>query len=75
MLSFKQCERNTFSMRAEREVRYSIRVQHVDAEQTVQHYCTGITSHRFGLGSKTCKSKVARRASVCTLSLAVAHCK
>lgn len=57
VLSFRQCERNTFSMRADREVRYCITVQFVkNGENHI--FTTGIRSQKFGLGEKTSKSEV-----------------
>lgn len=58
ILSFRQCERHTFSLRPEREVRYSIRVQHFDKDDRAQNYGTGIITQKFGLGSKSCKGQV-----------------
>lgn len=57
VLSFRQCERHTFSLRADREVRYCITAQFVKkAENCIM--TTGIKSHKFGLGEKTSKSEV-----------------
>ncbi|WAR21509.1 BTBDG-like protein [Mya arenaria] len=57
VLSFRQCERQTFSMRADREVRYCITVQYVKkGDNNIQ--TTGIKSQKFGLGEKTSKSEV-----------------
>ncbi|KAK3602023.1 hypothetical protein CHS0354_013064, partial [Potamilus streckersoni] len=56
ILSFRQCERHTFSMRADREVRYCITVQHlVNGENQI--FTTGVLTHKFGLGEKTSKSE------------------
>ncbi|VDI40835.1 BTB/POZ domain-containing protein 16, partial [Mytilus galloprovincialis] len=53
ILSFRQCERHTFSIRTDREVRYCIMVQDsVDDLKT-----TGIVSQKFGLGEKVGKSE------------------
>ena len=57
ILSFRQCERHTFSMRSDREVRYCITVQYAD-EQENHIRTTGVCSHKFGLGDKTSKSEV-----------------
>merc|ERR1719369_2006959 len=48
-LSFRACERQTFSLRQDREVRYSIRVQCIIKGQ-VYSFTTGILGKRFGLG-------------------------
>ncbi|XP_070541114.1 BTB/POZ domain-containing protein 16-like [Ptychodera flava] len=56
-LSFRACERQTFSLRQDREVRYSIRVQCIIKGQ-VYSFTTGILSKRFGLGSKTSRSEI-----------------
>ncbi|GFN84169.1 BTB/POZ domain-containing protein 16-like [Plakobranchus ocellatus] len=57
ILSFRQCERHTFSMRPDREVRYSITVQYLHRGE---HHMesTGVLSQKFGLGEKTSKSQV-----------------
>ncbi|XP_071948482.1 BTB/POZ domain-containing protein 16-like isoform X2 [Antedon mediterranea] len=56
-LSFKACERQTFSMRQDREVRYSIRTQSkIDGNDYM--FNTGILSKKFGLGSKTSRSEI-----------------
>lgn len=57
ILSFRQCERHTFSMRADREVRYCITVQQLENGEHSM-VTTGIVSQRFGLGEKTSKSEV-----------------
>merc|ERR1719239_99584 len=57
MLSFRQCERHTFSMRSDREVEYSITVQYIQ-EGSHHMETTGILKHKFGLGEKTSKSQV-----------------
>ncbi|KAL4232314.1 BTB POZ domain-containing protein 16 [Mactra antiquata] len=63
ILSFRQCERHTFSMRADREVRYCITAQYVKKGDN-QIVTTGIKSQKFGLGGKTCKSEVLQIADV-----------
>ena len=55
ILSFRQCERHTFSMRSDREVRYSLTVQGLDKGQHIIH-TTGVLTHKFGLGQKTRRS-------------------
>ncbi|XP_013400904.1 BTB/POZ domain-containing protein 16-like isoform X1 [Lingula anatina] len=56
-LTFRQCERATFSMRPDRDVKYKIMVQTVhDGEQEL--YTTGPLTQRFGLGDKTSRSEV-----------------
>ncbi|XP_052250706.1 BTB/POZ domain-containing protein 16-like [Dreissena polymorpha] len=57
VLSFRQCERQTFSMRADREVRYCITAQYVKKGEN-QLQTTGIKSQKFALGEKTSKSEV-----------------
>ncbi|KAK7498435.1 hypothetical protein BaRGS_00010389 [Batillaria attramentaria] len=57
ILSFRQCERHTFSMRPDREVRYSLTVQYLHEGQHFMH-TTGVTTHKFGLGERTCRSQV-----------------
>ncbi|XP_076460302.1 BTB/POZ domain-containing protein 16-like isoform X2 [Babylonia areolata] len=57
MLSFRQCERHTFSMRPDREVRYCLAVQTLAGDRHHIH-TTGILTHNFGLGQKTCRSQV-----------------
>ncbi|PIK49465.1 putative BTB/POZ domain-containing protein 16 [Apostichopus japonicus] len=56
-LSFRICERQTFSLRQDREVLYSIRVQ---CKAKGQDYCysTGMRNKKFGLGSTTSKSDI-----------------
>ncbi|XP_046368087.2 BTB/POZ domain-containing protein 16-like isoform X2 [Haliotis rufescens] len=57
VLSFRQCERHTFSMRQDREVRYCITVQY--SHRGENHLTTtGLLTHKFGLGEKTSKSEV-----------------
>ena len=55
ILSFRQCERHTFSIRTDREVRYCIMVQDCSDDAVTT---TGIVSQKFGLGEKTSKSEV-----------------
>ncbi|XP_061180078.1 BTB/POZ domain-containing protein 16-like isoform X2 [Saccostrea echinata] len=56
ILSFRQCERHTFSMRPDREVRYCITVQQYNkGDNSVR--TTGIVSQKFGLGDKTSRSE------------------
>ncbi|KAK3095401.1 hypothetical protein FSP39_014207 [Pinctada imbricata] len=57
ILSFRQCERQTFSMRPDREVRYCITVQQLDSGDH-NMLTTGIVSQKFGLGDKTSKSEI-----------------
>ncbi|XP_070212447.1 BTB/POZ domain-containing protein 16-like isoform X2 [Littorina saxatilis] len=57
ILSFRQCERHTFSMRPDREVQYCLTVQCLDKGQHLMH-TTGTITHKFGLGPKTCRSQV-----------------
>lgn len=57
ILSFRECERHTFSMRPDREVRYSMTVQSMQDGQPSVH-TTGPVTHKFGLGEKTCRSQV-----------------
>ena len=57
MLSFRQCERHTFSMRSDREVRYSLTMQSLDNGHHHIH-TTGVISQKFGLGPKTARSQV-----------------
>lgn len=58
VLSFRECERHTFSMRADRQVFYSIRVQYFDENNQCQMISTPMLSQRFGLGNRTSKSEV-----------------
>lgn len=60
ILSFRQCERHTFSMRPDREVRYCITVQQYQKGDN-SYKTTGIVSQKFGLGDKTSRSEVCRR--------------
>ncbi|XP_025096064.1 BTB/POZ domain-containing protein 16-like isoform X1 [Pomacea canaliculata] len=57
ILSFRQCERQTFSMRSEREVRYSLTMQYMQNQDT-HTVTTGMLTHKFGLGEKTCRSEI-----------------
>lgn len=63
-LSFRICERQTFSLRQDREVLYSIRVQ---CRVKGQDYCytTGMRNKKFGLGVKTSKSDVFTLSELC----------
>ncbi|VDH90916.1 BTB/POZ domain-containing protein 16 [Mytilus galloprovincialis] len=62
ILSFRQCERHTFSIRTDREVRYCIMVQDsVDDLKT-----TGIVSQKFGLGEKVGKSEILQQDKIRT---------
>ncbi|XP_048745848.2 BTB/POZ domain-containing protein 16-like isoform X3 [Ostrea edulis] len=56
ILSFRQCERHTFSMRPDREVRYCITVQQYNRGDN-SLLTTGIVSQKFGLGDKTSRSE------------------
>ncbi|XP_002733940.1 BTB/POZ domain-containing protein 16-like [Saccoglossus kowalevskii] len=56
-LSFRACERQTFSLRQDREVRYSIRVQCIIKGQ-IYTFTTGSLTKRFGLGNKTSRSEI-----------------
>ena len=58
VLSFRQCERQTFSMRPDRFVHYSITVQYNDV--LGQHHIkqTGMKKQRFGLSTNTRCSEV-----------------
>ncbi|XP_038071045.1 BTB/POZ domain-containing protein 16-like [Patiria miniata] len=63
-LSFRICERQTFSLRQDREVLYSIRIQcHLPGQDYI--YNTGILSKKFGLGSKTSRSEVLSLDGLC----------
>lgn len=64
VLSFRQCERHTFSMRADRDVRYCITVQFVKKGENMIH-TTGIKTQKFGLGEKTSKSEVLQISCQC----------
>lgn len=55
-LSFRECERHTFSLRAERTVNYCITVQTYSHGKQVAH-TTGIREGTFRHGKKTSKSK------------------
>ena len=58
ILSFRHCERHTFSMRPDREVRYDITVQYLDEMKQNHIKSTGMISKQFGLGPKTSRSEV-----------------
>lgn len=60
VLSFKQCERQAFSMRQNRKVCYCIKVQFVDEYNQYQVVSSGILVETLGVGSKSSKSKVYR---------------
>ncbi|XP_064630793.1 BTB/POZ domain-containing protein 16-like [Lineus longissimus] len=72
ILSFRQCERQTFSMRADREVKYCIRVQTIQ-NGDYKFHSTGVITHKFGLGSKTSKSEVLKLVNV-SKPLYVSYC-
>ncbi|XP_035673882.1 BTB/POZ domain-containing protein 16-like isoform X1 [Branchiostoma floridae] len=56
VLSFRACERHTFSLRQDRDVRYDIKVQcFLDGQY--QCWSTGVQAHGFGLDGKTSRSK------------------
>ncbi|KAL5015976.1 hypothetical protein ScPMuIL_005565 [Solemya velum] len=57
MLSFRHCERHTFSMRPDRAVQYCISVQYF-GNGDPHYYSTGVLTHHFGLGEKTSRSEV-----------------
>ncbi|XP_041368498.1 BTB/POZ domain-containing protein 16-like [Gigantopelta aegis] len=57
VLTFKQCERQTFSMRRERIARYSITVQYCDNDED-HFYTTGILKKEFSIQEWSSKSKV-----------------
>ena len=58
VLSMKEKERETFSTRPDRDVDYSILVQHYDESGAVAQRTTGQQTQRFGLGLKTSCGKV-----------------
>lgn len=64
VLSFRACERHTFSMRHDREVRYCIRAQWSDSGVN-KVFSTGICSQSFGLAGKTRQSEVVSVEDVC----------
>ncbi|XP_029197706.2 BTB/POZ domain-containing protein 16-like [Acropora millepora] len=64
VLSFRACERHTFSMRHDREVRYCIRVQWFDCGLN-KIFTSGILCHSFGLSGKTRQSEVVSVEDVC----------
>ncbi|XP_050396799.1 BTB/POZ domain-containing protein 16 [Patella vulgata] len=57
VLSFRQCERHTFSMRPERTVRYNISVNYYDNSHQLHEISTGVVSNKFGLGERTSRSE------------------
>lgn len=57
VLSFRACERHTFSMRHDREVRYCIRVQWLDCGVN-KVFSTGILCQSFGFSGKAKQSEV-----------------
>lgn len=57
VLSFRQCERQTFSMRPDREVTYCITVQ-TYSQGTQAVHTTGMQTQRFGLSGKHMRSNV-----------------
>ncbi|CAL1546832.1 unnamed protein product [Lymnaea stagnalis] len=57
ILGFQSCERNTFSLRSEREVRYCVTVQY-DLNGIQFMESSGVLSSKFGLGRTTSKSKI-----------------
>lgn len=63
VLSFRQCERHTFSMRAGRETKYNVRVQYFSENQRNKVAQTGTITQRFSLADKTSMSEV------CTMSV------
>ncbi|KAH9513334.1 BTB/POZ domain-containing protein 16 [Bulinus truncatus] len=56
-VSLKHHDRNTFSLRSEREVKYSITVQYI-LDSTQHIHSTGVHAMRFGVIEKTCRSQV-----------------
>ncbi|XP_078358486.1 BTB/POZ domain-containing protein 16-like [Oculina patagonica] len=64
VLSFRACERHTFSMRNDREVRYCIRVQWSDCGVN-KVFSTGILCQSFGFSGKTRQSEVVSVEDVC----------
>lgn len=64
VLPFRACERHTFSMRHDREVRYCIRVQWSD-NGVNKMFSTGILCHSYGLSGKTRQSEVVSVEDVC----------
>ncbi|XP_067936677.1 BTB/POZ domain-containing protein 16-like [Watersipora subatra] len=57
VLSFRQCERQTFSMRPDRDVSYCISVQ-TYSEGIQRLHTTGMETQRFSLSGKHVRSKV-----------------
>lgn len=64
VLSFRACERHTFSMRHDREVRYCIRVQWLDCGVN-KVFSTGVLCQSFGFSGKTKQSEVISVEDVC----------
>ncbi|ELT97706.1 hypothetical protein CAPTEDRAFT_187834 [Capitella teleta] len=58
ILSFRECERHTFSMRADRNVDYRICVQYFDENNQCETISTPVLHQQFGLGNNTNKSEV-----------------
>nr|XP_009860570.2 BTB/POZ domain-containing protein 16 [Ciona intestinalis] len=65
-LSFRACERATFSMRRDRLVRYNLTVQHLTSDSTWRNVTSGVIEQRFGLDQKSAKSQVLRVTDVIT---------
>lgn len=61
VLSFRQCERHTFSMRPGRETKYNIRIQYFNERHHYKVADTGPITQRFSLADKTNMSEVCRR--------------
>ena len=57
ILTFKQCERHTFSLRRDRDTQYAITVQFHDNGED-RAFTTGVLSKSFGTDERTSKSKV-----------------
>ncbi|CAH3124409.1 unnamed protein product [Porites lobata] len=64
VLSFRACERHTFSMRHDREVRYCISVQWSDFGVN-KMFSSGILCQSFGFSGKTRQSEVVCVKNVC----------
>ena len=58
VLSVHDNERQTFSLRPDRQVRYNIQVQFYDEHHVLQRSNSGVLMQKFGLGFKTGTSKV-----------------
>ena len=58
VLSFKQCQRQAFSMRQNRKVCFCIKVQFIDECNRYQVVSSGMLVETLGVGSKSSKSKV-----------------